>query len=87
MSRRKLIKRGSSVYLNNWNLSAKRFVNICNICGGQGYSPVILESDFYDKRPNLHSEKRAIYEQLTRTLKPLPLDVFGRCEICARIQK
>ena len=87
MSHSKLKKRGFSLYLDKWNPSAKKFVNVCNICGSQGYSPVILEADFYDKRPNVYSEKKAIYEELTRTLKPLPLDDLDRCEFCAKIQK
>lgn len=87
MSHSKLKKRGYSLYLDRWNRSAKKYVNVCNICGSQGYSPVILEADFYDKRPNVYSEKRAIYEELTRTLKLLLLDVWGRCEICSKIQE
>lgn len=87
MSHSKLKKRGFSLYLNKWNPSAKRYVNVCKICGSQGYSLVILEADFYDKRPNVYSEKRAIYEELIRALKPLPLDDLGRCEVCAKIQE
>lgn len=87
MSHSKFYKRGFSLYLDVWNRSAKRFINICCICGKQGYSPAILEVDFYNRDPNIYSEKRAIYEELTKTLKPLQLDELGRCEICALIQK
>lgn len=87
MSHSKLTKRGRSLYLDKWNPSAKKYVNVCKICGSQGYNPVILETDFYDKRPNVYSKKRAIYEELTRILKPLPLDSMDRCEICAKIQE
>lgn len=34
-----------------------------------------------DKRHNVYSGKRVIYEELTRTLKPLQLDDLGRCEV------
>jgi len=30
------------------------------ICGSQGFSPVILDQDFYDKNLSVYSEKRAI---------------------------
>lgn len=87
MSHSKLKKPGFSIYLNKWNPSAKKYINICSICGSQGYSPVILAEDFYNREPNIYTENRAIYKELTRTLKPLPLDSMGRCEICAKIQE
>jgi hypothetical protein len=87
MSHSKLKKPGFSLYLNKWNPSGKKFINVCTICGRQGYSPVILGADFSDKCPDVYSEKRAIFEELTRALKPLPLDDLGRCEECAKIQE
>ncbi len=86
MSHSKLNKRGSSLYLDKWNPSSKKYINVCNICGCQGYSPVILDANFYNKAPNVHSEKRAIYNELTKILNPLALDELGRCEVCAKIQ-
>lgn len=86
MSHSKFNKRGFSLYLEKWNRSAKKFINICGICGSQGYSPVILETDFYDRDPSTYTEERVIYQELTKTLKPLPLDGLGRCEACAKIQ-
>lgn len=86
MSHSKLNKPRYSIYLNKWNPSAKKYINICSICGSQGYSPVILDKGFYDRRPNVHSENRAIYKELTRTLKPLPLDTLGRYEVCSKAQ-
>ena len=87
MSHSKSIKRGGSLYVDKWNPSAKKYINRCCICGHQGYNPVIMEDDFHNKRLNLHSEKRAIYEKLTKKLKPLILDDLGRCDICAKLQK
>ena len=86
MSHSKFNKRGFSLYLNKWNPSAKKYINVCAICESQGYSPVILEADFYNGNPNIYTENRAIYEELTRTLKPLLLDDVGRCEVCVKIQ-
>ena len=86
MSHSKLNKRGFSLYLSKWNRSAKKYINICCICGSQGYSPVILETDFYNRDPDTYTEKRAIYEELKKILQPLPLDDLGRCEVCAKIQ-
>ena len=60
MSHSKQTKRGFSLYLNNWNPSAKKYINTCCICGSQGFSPVILDQDFYDKNLSVYSEKRAI---------------------------
>ena len=86
MSHSKLNKRGVSLYLNKWNRSAKKYINICCICGSQGYSPVILEENFYNRDPHTYLVNRAIYQELTKALKPLPLDDLGRCEVCAKIQ-
>ena len=85
MSHSKNTKRGFSLYLEKWNPSAKKYINVCSICGCKGYSPVILEVDFYDKNPIVFSENRATYEELTKTLKPLKLDDLGRCEACAKV--
>ena len=87
MSHSKLNEPDFSIYLNKWNPSAKKYINTCNICGSQGYSPVILAEDFCDREPNVYQENRAIYKELTRTLKPLPLDSLGRCEICTNMQE
>lgn len=82
MPHSKFNNRGFSLYLNNWNRSTKKYINVCCLCGRQGYSPAILAADFYNRDADTYSEKRAIYEELTRTLNPLPLDDLGRCEIC-----
>lgn len=81
MSHSKFTKRGRSLYLDNWNPSAKKYVNVCKICGHRGYSPVIEQAEFLNDPMN-----RGIYSELKRTLKPLPLDDLGRCEYCAKIQ-
>ena len=81
MSHSKFTKRGYSLYLENWNPSARKYINTCVICGHKGYSPVIDEDGFCDTVPN-----GAIYSELKKTLRPLPLDALGRCEECARVQ-
>lgn len=86
MSHSKQTKRGFSLYLNNWNPSAIKYTNTCCICGYKGYGPAILELDFYDKDFSVYSENRAIYDELTKILKPLELDGLGRCDFCAAIQ-
>ena len=80
MSHSKFTKRGYSLYVERWNPYAKNFINTCKICGGRGYSPAIEEKDFC-RSP----ENKAIYAELTKILKKLELDKFGRCENCARL--
>ena len=80
MSHSKFTKRGKSLYLEQWNPAAKKYVNVCKICGHQGYSPVIEAEGFRDQVPN-----GVIYDELTHTLPRLPLDEQGRCEQCAKI--
>lgn len=80
MSHSKFTKRGRSLYLEQWNPAAKKYINVCKVCGHKGYSPVIEEEGFCDQIPN-----GAIYEELTATLPRLPLDEYGRCEQCAKV--
>lgn len=47
MSHSKYHKRGRSLYLDNWNPNAKKYINECKLCGNKGYSPAIEQSDFY----------------------------------------
>lgn len=86
ISHSKQNKRGFSLYIEKWNPSAKKYINVCKVCGSQGYSPAILADDFFDKRWNVHSANKMTYRELTKTLKPLALDDLGRCEVCAAIQ-
>lgn len=89
MSHSKYNKRGRSLYLNNWNPSAKKYINECKICGYKGYSPAIEQPGFLsdsDKEPVTFSIHKAIYEELTKTLSVLELDENGHCKDCARIQ-
>ena len=82
MSHSKFRKNGKSLYIDNWNTAAQKYVHICYLCGRKGYSPVIEEQDF----PNT-LEHKAIYNELTRMFdSPLKLDSFGRCDECARRQ-
>ena len=81
VSHSKMTKRGFSLYLERWSPSAKKYINICRICGHKGYSPVIEQNGFCSDRRNT-----AIYEELTKTLRVMALDRLGRCEICARVQ-
>ena len=89
MSHSKYNKRGKSLYLDNWNPNAKKYINECSVFGHKGYSPAIEQPDFLsdtDKDPFTFSVNKAIYEELTKTFSVLELDEFGRCETCARIQ-
>ena len=79
MSHSKMTKRRHSRYVESLNPEAKNFINTCSLCGARGYSPSIEEPGFTEKN-YIH---RAIYAELTRILKPLPLDGLGRCEVCA----
>ena len=80
MSHSKMTKRGYSLYLEKWNPEAKKYINVCKICGHTGYSPVIDDENFCDETPN-----GVIKRELKRTLKKLELDVYGRCEQCAKV--
>lgn len=73
----------SKFYENASARKKKTLELIHNACKKQSESDI---KDFYVKHPNVYSEKRAIYEELTMALKPLPLDDLGKCEVCAKIQ-
>lgn len=81
MSHSKFNRRGHSLYIENWNPYAKKFINVCILCGKKGYRPSIKEEGFCNT-----SEKKAIFAELTSTYKEMGLDELGRCEDCARIQ-
>lgn len=82
MPHSKFRKRGQSLYLDNWNPSAKKYINICSLCGRRGYSPAIEEVDFVT-----NMERQAIYNELKKMFhSELTLDAFGRCDDCARRQ-
>lgn len=81
MSHSKYTKRGRSLYIENWNPYAKKYINTCTVCGYKGYSPAIEQDDFCQT-----TENKAIYEELTKTLCKLELDELGRCKDCARVQ-
>ena len=81
MSHSKHTKRGYSLYLENWNPAAKKYINTCAICAHKGYNPVIEEDSFCNSL-----EKSAIYKNLSKTLRKLELDELGRCEVCAKIK-
>ena len=86
MSHSKKTKRGRSLYIESWNPTAKKFINTCVLCGAQGYRPSIEEDGFvYNEAKKITDfEHWAILAELTRVLKPLPLDHLGRCPICAK---
>lgn len=81
MSHSKHTKRDYSIYIEKWNKSAKKYINICGICGHKGYSPFIEQGDFCTTLEN-----QAIFKELSRTLNKLELDEFGRCNDCAKVQ-
>ena len=80
MSHSKTNKRGRSLYVESWNPAAKNYIHTCVLCGHKGYNPSIEEEGFCDDYV-----RRAIYRELTKTLPPLHLDEWGRCEACARL--
>lgn len=80
MSHSKHTKRGFSLYIENWNPSAKKYVNTCAICGRRGYSPVI-------ERENFRVKNKVIYSELSKTLNALELDEYRRCAVCAEIRE
>ncbi len=87
MSHGKFNKRGYSLYLENWNPNAKKYINICKLCGTQGYSPVIDQPDFSNNNDKIFDAKNAVIRrELRKSLRPLPLDDLGRCPDCARVQ-
>lgn len=84
MSHSKLTKRGKSLYLDNWNPSAKKYINNCYICGATGYDPSIEQNDFLNDPKRLGDlEFKAIYSELLKCYKPLFVDEYGRCTDCA----
>lgn len=81
MSHSKHNKRGYSLYIENWNPSAKKYINTRAICGKKGYSLVIEKEEFCD-----NPENNAIYKELHKILNEMELDMLGRCLDCAKIQ-
>ena len=82
MSHSKSRKDGKSLYLDNWNPSAQKYIHVCYLCGRKGYSPAVEENDFLNSL-----ERKAIYKELTRMFaSSLRLDSLGRCDDCARQQ-
>jgi hypothetical protein len=87
-------KRGTSYHIQDTH-ELKKYINKCIICGCEGYSPVILENDFFDPASNVNPppynhanrmfyKNRYIYDKLTSIFKKsLELDNLGRCEDCA----
>lgn len=60
---------------------SQKYINTCTICGHKGYSPVIKQDSFCNCLRN-----KAVYEELTKTLRELELDEWGRCVSCAQVQ-
>ena len=81
MSHSKHTKRGYSLYIEKWNGDAKKYINVCCICGHRGYSPVIEREEFCNTLEN-----QVIYRELAKTLCKQELDELGRCEACAKVQ-
>lgn len=84
MSHSKKTKRGRSLYLDQWNPAARRFVVSCALCGREGYSPSIEKEGFEKEGDARNFEHRAAAAELMRVYPPLSLDALGRCEVCAR---
>jgi len=85
MSHSKKTKRGKSLFVEKWNPSAKRHINVCALCGAVGYKPSIDDDGFIHPSPNVSDyEHMAIRSELKRIYTPLSLDSLGRCEACAK---
>jgi hypothetical protein len=89
-------KRGQSFYGEVLDPSAKKYLNQCSLCGRVGLSPSALDVDYdavkQDKtvKPNLKMTKiihKIAIGRLQRVYEPLPLDQFGRCEVCAKVSE
>ena len=86
MSHSKKTKRGSSLYVESWNPSAKRFITECVLCGKRGYDPSIEDEGFVRPSEGVYDgEHAAIRAELMKILPPLELDELGRCEVCRRL--
>jgi len=93
-------KRGTSFHIQDKQDTheLKKYINKCIICGCEGYSPIILENDFFNPAsdanppPYNHANRmfyrnRYIYDKLTSIFKkPLKLDNLGRCEDCGKLK-
>jgi len=87
MSHSKMTKRGYSLYIDKWNPSAKKYINTCALCGYRGYNPIIEDEGFIREFNDIGDlEYMAVYSELKKTLKALPLDSMGRCGVCAAKQ-
>lgn len=78
MSHSKHTKRGYSIYLEKWNPTAKKYINVCAICGSRGYSPVV---------ENLEFKETMARDELMKVLPRMEVDEQGRCSDCARVQE
>ena len=76
MSHSKHTKRDYSIYIEKWDKSAKKYIHACAICVHRGYSPVVEKEEF----------DKVIFKELSKTLRKLELDEYGRCTYCARVQ-
>jgi len=86
MARSKTTKRGNSLYVEKLYPYSKKFINVCAVCGTQGYNPSIEEEGFLHPSPSVTDYKhRAIWAELTTILNPLTLDELGRCSQCAKV--
>ena len=99
MSHSKHTKRGYSLYIENWNRSAKKYINICCIYVYRfdyiflGHRTVNIICGHKGYSPVIEQgdfcstlENKAIYRELSKTLCKLELDELGRCKDCARVQ-
>jgi len=78
MSYSKKRTQGLSLYLENWNPTANKYVLACANCGAKGYSRTVESADFLATRKG-----RVIREELSRLFELLDLDESGICTVCA----
>jgi len=81
MSHSKFHKRGNSLYIENWNPEAQKYIHTCCLCSRKGYSPAIEEADFL-----IGPERKAIRSELMKMFpSALDLDSYGHCDECAKL--
>jgi hypothetical protein len=71
---------------DNWfvqNRYAKRFINICVMCGKQGYAPQIDHEGFAGNESTVyHQFSRGKLKNMLRAyFEPLAVDEAGRCQM------
>lgn len=78
MSYSKKRPQGRSLYLENWNPDARKYIVSCAGCGERGYCRTVEKSDFLATRKG-----RVIRDELSRLISVLELSDSGLCQDCS----